>query len=412
MSTTQTTAWQKVKLGEIVTERGSVSGPFGSNIHSRFYTKDGVPIIRGNNLTIGINGGRYVDDDYLFLSEKKAEELSQSEALPDDIVITARGTIGQTGIIPHKAKYSKYILSANQLRFRINKEVADPLFVYYWLSSKSMVRTMQNVSVNVGVPNFNLKNARGLLVPLPPLQTQKSIADILSAFDDKIELNNKISRMLEEMAQAIFKEWFIKFRFPGHEKAEFVDSELGKIPKEWEFSNVGAVADNHDSKRIPLSAMERAKRKGGVPYYGANGVLDYVNEAIFSGEYVLFAEDGTVKTEKSTPIIFLVSGDFWVNNHAHIISGNKVSNYFLYLSLHNIPVDQYITGGVQPKITQQNLNSIPVLLPSKSILDKFENIAQPIKEKLRSIENENQKLATMRDLLLPRLISGELTISN
>jgi type I restriction enzyme S subunit len=239
---------------------------------------------------------------------------------------------------------------------------------------------------------------------LPDLPVQKKIASILGAYDEKIENNNKIIKNLEETAQTIFNEWFINFKFPGYEKVKMVDSEMGEIPEGWEISSLGEISNNHDSKRRPLSSMERAKRKGKIPYYGANGVLDYIDESIFSGEYILFAEDGTVKTDKGTPVIYLVDADFWVNNHAHIISGKSVSNYYIYLSLRTINVDPYITGGVQPKITQQNLNSILVIVPDNEIKKRFEVFISSIFRKIRMAEKENVSLKSQRDLLLAKLI--------
>lgn len=396
--TTQTkTTWRKVKLSEIVTEKGSVSGPFGSNIHSKFYTQAGVPIIRGNNLTIGINGGRYVDDDYMYLSESKAEELSQSEALPDDIIVTARGTIGQTGIIPENSKYRKYILSANQLRFRINKKIASPLFVYYWLSSKPMVRTMQNISVNVGVPNFNLKNARELLIPLASLEEQGRIADILSAFDDKIELNNKISQTLEEIAQAIFKEWFVKFRFPGHEKTEFVDSELGQIPKGWKAEKLGKVIELAYGKAL----KEEDRRAGNIPVVGSSGIVGFNNKALVSGPGIVVGRKGNAGS------ILWLDEDFFPIDTTFYVKTDLGMNY-CYFALKQ---QKFITGdSAVPGLGREQANYNLILVPDSSTIGSFKKIVEPIFMKKASIKNENGKLISLRDLLLPRLMSGKIKI--
>lgn len=298
-----------------------------------------------------------------------------------------------------------YVVSTKLIVLKV-KESIDPKYAYIVLTADQNLMEFQNIAESRSgtFPQITFESIADYEVSIPDLPTQKKIASILGAYDEKIENNNKIIKNLEETAQTIFNEWFINFKFPGDEKVKMVDSEMGEIPEGWEISSLGEISNNHDSKRRPLSSMERAKRKGKIPYYGANGVLDYIDESIFSGEYILFAEDGTVKTDKGTPVIYLVDADFWVNNHAHIISGKSVSNYYIYLSLRTINVDPYITGGVQPKITQQNLNSIPVIVPDNEIKKRFEVFISSIFRKIRMAEKENVSLKSQRDLLLAKLI--------
>ena len=406
--TTQTkTTWRRVKLGEIVTERGSVSGPFGSNIHSRFYAKTGVPIIRGNNLTIGISGGRYIDDDYIYLSKEKAEELSQSEALPDDIVITARGTIGQTGIVPHKSKYSRYILSANQLRFRINKNVADPIFVYYWLSSKPMVRTMQNISVNVGVPNFNLKNARELLIPLPSPEDQKCIAEILSAFDDKIELNNKISRTLEEMVQAIFKEWFVK-----SEKLKVKSEKLSNLVKTQYGYTESASEKEIGPKFLRVKDINKTDWVdwNTVPYCKISD-SDFPKYRLRKGDVVIarMADPGKVAiVEEDIDAVF---ASYLIR--LQIVS-DEITPYFLFYYLRSRLYQDFIfgasTGTTRQSANARVITDVELAVPPKEKILEFENLTSTIRGKMSATVKENQKLAALRDLLLPKLMSGALRV--
>ena len=429
---TQSKNWRKVRLEEIVIPRGSVSGPFGSNIHSKFFTRDGVPIIRGNNLTIGFNPGRYMDDDYIFLSEKKAEELSKSEALPGDIIITARGTIGQTGIIPQKSRYKKYILSANQLRFRIDRKIANPLFVYYWLASKIMVRTMQNVSVNVGVPNLNLGNTRNLPVPLPFLPTQERIADILSVFDDKIELNNKINQNLEQIAQTIFKEWFVNFRFPGHEKVKMVDSELGKIPEKWELKKIGDVAKIN--KGLSYSSKEIRENNGGLPMIN---LANFIRGGGFKIEGIKFF-DGKYKDSnlvKPGDIVIALT-DLTFNREVighparvpEITGWDKIlisldvcsfetqdilKTFLYYLMLRRS--FSYFMASSASGTNVSHLNSLVIkdysfILPPNKLLKNFYDLIKPIFDRVNKLSSENQKLASLRDLFLPKLMSGNVRV--
>jgi len=358
-----------------------------------------------------------------------ASELSLDDYISTENMLSERGGITQATKLPNGGKVTKFkqgdTLTSNirpyfkkiwqatkdggcsndVLVIRTNnpKEL-DENFLYYNISNDVFFAYSMMSSQGTKMPRGDKDAIMKYEILFPDLPTQKKIASILSAYDAKIENNNLIIKKLEATAQTLFDEWFVNFRFPGHEKVKFIDSEMGEIPEGWEISSLGEISNNHDSKRIPLSSMERAKRKGKIPYYGANGVLDYIDESIFSGEYILFAEDGTVKTDKGTPVIYLVDADFWVNNHAHIISGKSVSNYYIYLSLRTINVDPYITGGVQPKITQQNLNSIPVIVPDNEIKKRFEVFISSIFRKIRMAEKENVSLKSQRDLLLIKLI--------
>src|SRR4030042_2444885 len=427
----QPKTWLKMRLGEIGVKKGSVSGPFGSNIHSKFYTSFGIPIIRGNNLTINMSGGRYIDNDYIFLSKEKAEELSQSEALPEDIIITARGTIGQTGIIPKNSKYQKYILSANQLRFRINKEIADPIFVYYQLSSRKLVRTMQNVQVGVGVPNLNLKNTRELLIFIPEdINKQKRIAGALSTFDDKIELNNKINQNLEQMAQAIFKEWFVNFKFPGYERTKMINSELGKIPEGWKVRKIGDVAKI--SKGLSYSSNEIKENNKGVPMInlanfvrGGGFKIDGVK--FFSGKY----KDSNLV--KSGDIIIaltdLTSNREVIGHPARVPDVKGWNKVLISLDVCSIKTQDILKTFLYYLILRRNfsyfmassapgtnvshlhlslINDYFFILPLAKVLTNFFDLIKPIFHRVDKLSSENQKIANLRDLFLPKLMSGEI----
>ena len=139
-----------------VKQRGTVSGPFGSNISQKFFVEQGVPVIRGNNLSLGTDGPRFRDSNFAFVAHDKADELIASECRPGDLVFTARGTIGQVGLIPEHARFPKYILSANQLRLRANADIADAQYLYYYFSTPKMVDFMQGLNAGSALPNMNL----------------------------------------------------------------------------------------------------------------------------------------------------------------------------------------------------------------------------------------------------------------
>lgn len=215
------------------------------------------------------------------------------------------------------------------------------------------------------------------------------------------------------MAQTLYHEWFVKFRFPGHEHTKMIDSELGLIPEGWEVKSFKYLSLNFDSKRIPLSSIQRSKRKGKYPYYGASGIIDNIDNYIFDGKYLLISEDGENLNSRKLPIAFLASGKFWVNNHAHIIQGKPpVSTELLYLFMSNFNISGYITGAAQPKLSQSNLNRIPIITPPATLLKQFNIIVSNVLEQVENSYKKNFNLRQTRDLLLPKLISGEIDVEH
>jgi type I restriction enzyme S subunit len=250
---------------------------------------------------------------------------------------------------------------------------------------------------------------RQLSVPLPSLPEQKAIAATMSALDDMIELNNQINKTLEEMAQAIFKSWFVDFE--PFRDGEFEESELGLIPKGWRVGVLGDIIDIFDSKRVPLSNRQRSVMEKKYPYYGAATLMDYVDNYIFDGVYVLLGEDGTVMDEKGYPILQYVWGKFWVNNHAHVLKGKGVfSDEYLYILLKNTNVASIVTGAVQLKINQNNLTGLKIMIPPEDVVKQYNDVVKDIFACFRSNADEIKILISLRDTLLPKLISGEIRV--
>jgi len=415
--------WEKVALGDIVVNKGSVSGPFGSNISSKFFTKEGVPVVRGNNLTLGLEGGRYIDNGYVYISPEKADELSKCEARPKDIVLTARGTIGQSGILPDHPRHDRYIISANQLRFRIDEKKADPIYVYYWLSSNNMVKYMQGVQQGVGVPNLNLGRARELPIPLPTLPTQKRIAEILSAFDEKIELNNKINDTLEQMAQAIFKEWFVKFRFPGHEKAKFVDSEMGKIPEGWEVKELSKIAEINPTEKVtrgdpmPYIPMQNLSNNSMVTKY--DKLKQFKGGSKFrNGDTLLARITPCLENGKTGYVGCLKENEVGFGSTEFVVLRPRLDVYseYIYLLVRTREFREFAIGNMvgtsgRQRVAGAIIGTYPIVLISDGgLVEKFHELTEPMFFLINANSEESKKLASLRDLLLPKLMRGEVSI--
>jgi type I restriction enzyme S subunit len=215
------------------------------------------------------------------------------------------------------------------------------------------------------------------------------------------------------MARALYREWFVHFRFPGHESVPRIPSPLGPIPQGWEVKKLGEIAENFDRLRKPLSKMQRAEMQGEYPYYGAAKVFDYVNNFIFDGEYLLMAEDGSVITTERKPVLQLVNEQFWPNNHTHVLLGKRpFSTHFLYLALSEVDISPYITGAAQPKITQENMNRIPFFCGPQKLHEDFDYRVAPMIRQSKILQCQVQNLRRTRDLLLPRLLSGQIEVQD
>lgn len=352
-----------------------------------------------NWLSSGETKNKYIHKTERKITEFGVTHSSTQKAHVGDTVVASAGQ----GYTRGQASYLTIDTYINQsvIVFNANSKIVDKKFLYFNLDNRydELRQLSDGTSTRGGLSCWIVKKME---INLPPLETQKKIASILSALDDKIELNNKINENLEMQAQAIFKSWFVDFEPFG-----------GVMPEDWKMGTVKDIVELHDSKRIPLSGSEREKMDKIYPYYGATSCMDYVDNYIFDGIYLLLGEDGTVVDTKGFPILQYVEGKFWVNNHAHILTGKLgYTVETLYLLFKQTNVTHIVTGAVQPKISQANLKKLPAIIPNIKELDNFNTIIQPIFSMIRKNKNENQRLAELRDTLLPKLMNGEIDVDD
>ena len=274
-------------------------------------------------------------------------------------------------------------------------------FLYYVLSDDKFFEYDTATSKGTKMPRGDKVAIMKYGVPQYDLPKQKKIARVLSSLDNKIELNNKINKNLEQQAQAIFKSWFVDFEPFG-----------GKMPEDWRIGKVEEIINIYDNQRIPLSNKERSEMTKKVyPYYGATSLMDYVDNYIFDGIYLLLGEDGTVIDDFGFPILQYVWGKFWVNNHAHIMTGKNGYNVeSLYLFFKQKNIKSIVTGAVQAKISQTNLKNLDAIIPTTSTMEEFNKIIVPMFNAIRNNTNEIKILTQLRDMLLPKLMSGEINV--
>lgn len=283
----------------------------------------------------------------------------------------------------------------------VDKEKFDKDFIYYAMLILGKELNFYS-KTSTAVPIINKTSFSNYEINCPDIKMQRQISSILSSFDEKITENKAINKNLFEQVRALYKDRFIDLMPFG-----------GSMPSDWHLGTVSEIIELHDSKRIPLSSRERAELDKIYPYYGATSVMDYVDRYLFDGIYLLLGEDGTVVDGQGFPILQYVEGKFWVNNHAHIITGkNGFTVELLYLLFSLTNVQSIVTGAVQPKISQANLNKVPIVIPSEAELKAFDESIQPFFAEIRNLRAENDRLATVRDSMLPRLMSGELDVSD
>lgn len=387
---------KEIELSTAITD--IAAGPFGSNLKVECFVPSGFPIIDGANL----KGYKVTDNITKFVTEEKARSLSRSIAHRGDVIVTISGTIGQIAYIPENSLYDEYLCSQRQFRVSFDSSmVYVPYLVFYFHTFEGQNKILSFAN-QTGVPALSqpLKNFKKIRLCLPSLQEQRRIASIVETINDKIENNIKINDNLLAQAQTLYKQFF----------PYGVQDDL---PDGWRIGTVGEIIEIHDSKRIPLSGADRSKMEKKIyPYYGAASLMDLVDNYIFDGKYLLLGEDGTVVDDAGYPILQYVWGQFWVNNHAHILTGRLGYDVeSLYMLFKQTPVKSIVTGAVQPKISQANLRSVQVVIPPEHNLREYNDLVEPLFSLFRANEEECKTFTALRDTLLPKLMSGEIDVS-
>lgn len=285
----------------------------------------------------------------------------------------------------------------------VSKKEHDSRFLSYALTTLDLNR----LSGQAAQPGLAVSMLKKQKIQLPSSKNQFKIAEIISIYDNLIENNNKRIKLLEQMTESLYKEWFVRFRFPEYENVEFV----GTLPIGWQYQPISESMDFFDSQRVPLSSMQRDEMEKIYPYYGAAKLMDYVDDYLFDGEYLLLGEDGTVVTTDGFPVLQLVNDKFWVNNHAHVIRGKgNISTRFLYLTFCRFPITGVVTGSAQPKISKGRLEKLKILVPDAITMEHFNNLINPMFDEINVLKKQLIRITKLRDLLLPRLMSGKLKV--
>ncbi len=393
---------------------------------------DGVLFIRGGDIA----GGCVLVDQLRTITREISQQYRRTQLCGGEIVVSLVGNPGQVAIVPESLKGANIARQVGLVRL---KDGIDTRFVKYYLSSSMGQEALGAHSLGSVQQVINLRDLKTVPVPLPPLPEQRAIAHILGTLDDKIELNRRMSETLEQMAQALFKSWFVDFDpvvvnalragNPLPEKfaeraahyrenpdalglpdpilrlfpARFVDSELGEIPEGWEVGTVGSVI-----KRLPTGKkyeQKTVKLFGSVPVLdqGKSGLIGYHDET-----------PGVIASEESPVAVFanhtcymrLISFPFSTIQNVLPFIGNKVDTLWAY----------YATQGKQSFIEYKghwpDFIRHKIVVSPPALTNEFAHVIRPLIRRVWKLDEESRTLATLRDALLPRLISGQLRVKD
>ena len=400
--------YKTYKISELIDE--IAMGPFGSNIKVESFVDDGVPVLNGSNL----EGFQLGEKSFRYVTEEKASSLGRANAHRGDIIITHRGTLGQIVYIPQTSKYDRYIISQSQFRIKCNEKVLPEYLVYYFHTPIGQHKLLSNAS-QVGVPALARPSStfQKIEVEIPGLDIQRRVVNIINSLQNKIALNNKINDNLEQQAEALYKAWFIDYLpFAGEKPEEWnntIIEELtslvsrGITPKYTEDSdqiviNQKCVRDH----RIDLSlARTHTPKKINEKWlqYGdllinstGEGTLGRAAQVWFKPEKMTVDSHVTIVRPKSKELMYYIG--FWGLVHEKQIE-----------SLH--------TGSTgQTELPRERIKAMELVLPDQTTLAIFNAIVQPMTETIINNQIQNNKLAALRDALLPKLMSGEIDVEN
>ena len=395
--------WKEVRLGEVADVQ---TGPFGSQLHKENYVNKGTPIVTvehlGNKWFTSQNLPMVSDEDKLRLAKYCSQE--------GDVIFSRVGSVDRCSYV--SKEYSGWLFSGRCLRVRPRSGI-NPEYLYYFLTNEGTKQYIRNIAVGATMPSINTKLLNEVPITIPSLDDQRRIASILSSLDRKIELNNKINADLEEMAQAIFKNWFVDFE--PFKDGKFVDSELGMIPEGWKVGTLADIAEI-TMGQSPAGNSLNENREGMIFYQGSSDFgFRFPSIRVFTTEPKRLAVANSVLFSVRAPV-----GDINVAKEECCIGRGVASikskyghdSYLFYTmkSLHKLFDSFDGEGTVFGSINKKTLSAIQILLPSDGIVEQFNNIASSFDDRIRSLSDENSRLSSLRDTLLPRLMSGELEI--
>ena len=379
--------WEKVKLGDIATFSN------GINFNKTAYAK-GIKLIGVSNF-----GDRFYPD-YSQLQEVKKDIVRLEDCLRNGDIVFVRSNgnkelVGRCMLVKNPTERVTY--SGFCIRARLNDtDRYDPVYFTYYFKSKAFRRAVSGTAVGANIQNLSQARLSNHECRIPSIEVQHRIADILSAYDDLIENNQKQIKLLEEVAQRLYKEWFVDLNFPGHENTKIVDG----VPEGWSrglLKELISVNYGKDHKKAPDD--------GNIPVYGSGGLMRKCNKSLFSGEAVLIPRKGSLNN------IMYVDETFWtVDTMFYATMKQPHTAVFGYFFVKAFDMYSMNIGAAVPSMTTKILDAMDVVIPDKETLEKFDKLTKTYFNKIKTLQGQNERLKIARDLLLPKLMSGEVEV--
>ena len=415
-------------------------GPFGKALTPEDYKDSGTPLLRGVN----VNKGRFFDEGFVFVSDEMADSLTKYICKPGEIILVHKGTIGEIGIIPEKTNFTRYLMGNSMLRIVVNEEKMHPQFLYYWMCSTDAQWYLKSRLSTVGVPQLHrpLDTLRKLPIPKLSLQQQERIFQPLSSLDSLIETNENIMKHLNEISNSLFRSWFIDFD-PMKAKAEgklpygmneetaalfpntFEDSELGPIPAGWKWGQLGdcisVVGGGTPSTKNEAFWDGEYNWTSPKDLSNSNSIIMLDTERTITEAGLAKVSSGllpvdTVLMSSRAPIGYLALSKIPVainQGYIAIPPKNNMSPNFMLSWIHfNMPlIEAYSSGSTFPEISKKEFRKLPILIPPAELIEKFNEKTTRLYDSMETSLKQMNSLISTRDAILPRLMSGELSVS-
>lgn len=382
-------SWEKVKLGNI-----SVCiqpGPFGSQLHNSDYSDEGTPIIMPKDMV----EGHIRHSGLIKVPEEHVIRLQRHRVYEGNIMVARKGDVRKCVYITKSE--NGWLTGSDCLKVVLNEKCCFPKFIYYQLRSPYIGKWLEQISIGATMPSINTGLLSGIEIFLPPLEAQRRIADILSAYDDLIENNHKQIKLLEEAAQRLYKEWFVDLHFPDYEHTKIVDG----VPEGWIRRNVNEIVTFHRGYDLTKENM----KKGQYPVVGSTSIIGYHNEYKIEGPGIVTGRSGSLGQYQ------LIWNNYWPHNTSLYISDFKNhSVFYIFSLLQTLNFSALNNGGAIPTLNRNTLSNIEVLEPPVSLQVKYSLIAKNIYSQINIKYRQIKMLRQARDCLLPKLMNGEVEV--
>lgn len=348
-----------------------------------------------NTGNVSLSGFNF--DEKSFITEEKHKKLRKGHLQRNDSVLTTRGTIGNVAFYGDTIAYDVVRINSGMLVLRPDQTKLDPRFFYGLLRSSIFQQQADLFRYGAAQPQLPIATLKHIRLPLPPLSAQQKIAGILAAYDDLIENNLKRIRLLEEMAQITYEEWFVHLRFPGHETTP-INPETS-LQKGWKKTKLKDILILNYGKSLTADT----RLKGNIPVYGSSGIVGTHNEPLVDGPSIIVGRKGNVGS------VFWSHSSFYPIDTVYFVT-SKHTLPFLYFALKNSKFNN--SDAAVPGLNRDAAYAVEIILPSEDVEKKFSAIGQQNFEAIQILESQNQRLREARDILLPRLMTGMIDVES